>query len=58
MLTPGLMVRTVNPFGPYSSAYWTLSMFTAAFVSLYEGTGLRANLSAWVIEPTEVDLLE
>lgn len=55
-LTPGLMVTNVNPASANSSAYCFVSMFNAAFVILYEGTSKCMYLSAWEIEPREVEL--
>ena len=56
-LTPGLIVTKVKPWSLYSCAHCTVSMFSAALETLYDGTGIieyRADIS---MEPTEVDLM-
>lgn len=46
----------VKPSFSYSSAYWTVSAFMAAFEILYAGAGAYATSRASVIEPRVVEL--
>ena len=56
-LTPGLMAMNVKPSSANDNAYCTVNILRAALEILYAGTGIIAYLSAWVMEPTVVDLV-